>query len=366
MSSTLATVNGKLTKSMLLQFIGTQLAKFLTKERIYKDAYYRVSIENIKSSVKPGDVVLVEGQSRASSAIQFITGSNWSHAAVFIGKAKSFNHCLIEVKAVEGCKYTDVNAYRHHNLRICRPIFLNDKKRAIIIKHLKKKIGSKYDLRNIFDLIRYVYPNPPVPKKFRRNLIGIGAGNPTKAICSSLIADAFKEVDHPILPFADEFNNIINEDPQFVSAPQIVNGPINVTQTDFSVNANSPAINAGNPNYSPADDIDGNPRPEPEIGGDAISSTSFENGSGGWTNFGSEIQISSDESLTGNNSLLTSNRTANWHSPKISLNNLLNQDETYTFYVWVKLAEGETGTAQLTIKDVDENEYYNLNQATKQ
>ena len=61
MSSTLATVNGELTKSMLLQFIGTQLAKFLTKEHIYKDYYYRISIENIKSSLKPGDVVLVEG-----------------------------------------------------------------------------------------------------------------------------------------------------------------------------------------------------------------------------------------------------------------------------------------------------------------
>ena len=86
-------------------------------------------------------MVLVEGQSRASSAIQFITGSNWSHAAIFIGKAKSFDHCLIEVRAVEGCKYTDINAYRHHNLRICRPIFLNDKKRTIIIKHLKEKLG---------------------------------------------------------------------------------------------------------------------------------------------------------------------------------------------------------------------------------
>ena len=76
MSSTLATVNGELTSSMLLQFIGTQLAKFLTKEHIYKDAYYRVSIENIKSTLKPGDVVLVEGQSRASSAIQCIASSN--------------------------------------------------------------------------------------------------------------------------------------------------------------------------------------------------------------------------------------------------------------------------------------------------
>ena len=69
MSSTLATVNGELTNSMLLQFIGTQLAKFLTKEHIYKDTYYKVSIENIKSTLEPGDVVLVEGHSRASLSL---------------------------------------------------------------------------------------------------------------------------------------------------------------------------------------------------------------------------------------------------------------------------------------------------------
>ena len=86
MSSTLATVNGELNKSMLLQFIGTQLAKFLTKEHIYKVAYYKVSIENIKSTLEPGDVVLVEGQSREGSTIQFITSSNWSHAANLLVK----------------------------------------------------------------------------------------------------------------------------------------------------------------------------------------------------------------------------------------------------------------------------------------
>ena len=200
---------------MLLQFIGTQLAKFLTKEHIYVDAYYRISIEDIKSTVEPGDVILVEGQSRASSAIQFITGSNWSHAAIFIGKTEAFEHSLIEVRAVEGCKYSDLNVYKQHNLRICRPIFLNNKKRKILTNHLKKKIGTKYDLRNIFDLIRYAYPNPPVPKKFRRNLIGIGAGDPTKAICSSLIAEAFKEIDHPVLPFKDIYNSIVLRHPTY-------------------------------------------------------------------------------------------------------------------------------------------------------
>ena len=57
MSSTLAAANGELTNSMLLQFIGTQLAKFLTKEHVYKDAYYRVGIENIKSMGKKVSVI---------------------------------------------------------------------------------------------------------------------------------------------------------------------------------------------------------------------------------------------------------------------------------------------------------------------
>ena len=86
---------------MLLQLIGTQLAKYLTKEHIYEDHYFRISIDDIKSALEPGDVVLVEGQSRISNAIQFITNSNWSHAAIFIGEAGSLSHCLIEVKAVD-------------------------------------------------------------------------------------------------------------------------------------------------------------------------------------------------------------------------------------------------------------------------
>ena len=159
---------------------------------------------------------------------------------------------------------------------------------------------------------------------------------------------------------ATESNNIINVDPLFVSAPQTVDGPLVIDGTDFSLSEGSPAINSGNPSYSPTNDIVGNPRP---VAGSAIASTSFENATGGWTAFGSNVETSSDESLSGDRSLFTTERTANWHSPRIVLNNLLDQGESYTFYIWVKLAEGETGTTQLTIKDTDENEYYNLTEA---
>ena len=156
---------------------------------------------------------------------------------------------------------------------------------------------------------------------------------------------------------ATESNNLINVYPMFNSAPETVNGPLTIEGTDFSLMEGSPAINAGNPSYSPTHDINGNPRP---VSASAIASTSFENATGGWTAFGSTIETTSDQSLSGDRSLFTTDRTANWHSPRIVLNNLLDQGETYTFYVWVKLAEGETGTSQLTIKDTDQNEYYNL------
>ena len=46
-------------------------------------------------------------------------------------------------------------------------------------------------------------------------MIGIGAGDPTKAICSSLIAEAFREIGHPVLPFKDKFKSIALRHPTY-------------------------------------------------------------------------------------------------------------------------------------------------------
>ena len=109
-------------------------------------------------------------------------------------------------------------------------------------------------------------------------------------------------------------NNLVNVDPLFVSAPTTVNGLIDISITDFSLTSNSPAINAGNPNHTPLTDIIGNIRPTPP---NAVSSSSFEGTTDQWTAFGATISPSADEFLSGSNSLLISDRTLNWHSPKL-------------------------------------------------
>lgn len=55
-------------------------------------------------------------------------------------------------------------------------------------------------MRNIVDLARYLIPTPPVPTRWRRRMIALGSGEPTRAICSTLIAEAFQSIRYPILP----------------------------------------------------------------------------------------------------------------------------------------------------------------------
>ena len=142
--------------------------------------------------------------------------------------------------------------------------------------------------------------------------------------------------------------NMIDVDPLFTSVPIEVNGAIDISLTNFELSADSPAIDSGNPNFSPLNDINGNPRPESD--NDAVSSTSFENSTNGWVPWGATVSISSETSQSGISSLFVSERSANWHSPRLFLDNLLVEGETYTFYVSVKLSPGVSGTANLTLR----------------
>jgi hypothetical protein len=71
--------------------------------------------------------------------------------------------------------------------------------RQAVCDYAIDRIGLQYDLKNIVDLGRYLVPLP-VPQRFRRRMIALGSGDPTKLICSALIAQAFAAIGYPILP----------------------------------------------------------------------------------------------------------------------------------------------------------------------
>jgi hypothetical protein len=188
--------------SSLNRAIGRRLAVFLSKSL---PGYYRfdaISIESFAAVIRPGDILLVEGSNRISIAIKYLTQSSWSHAALCIEPASNDMNksVLLEADLQNGVHQVPLSKYADSNLRLCRPVGLSTAENQQLISFAKSKLGYQYDLKNIFDLLRYLIQKPAVPNRMRRSMIGLGSGEPTKAICSTLIAQSFQSINYPILP----------------------------------------------------------------------------------------------------------------------------------------------------------------------
>jgi hypothetical protein len=194
------------TSSTLLDRLGRFLAGRLQAESSGYEPYTPSDPETLRRVLVPGDILLVEGNLRISATIKYLTQSTWSHSALYIGDALpepadgSERPRLIEVNLGDGCVAVPLSKYRTYNTRICRANGLSPEDRNQVVGFMVKRLGLKYDMKNIFDMLRYFLPTPPIPVRWRRRAIAFGSGDPTRAICSSLIAQAYEEIRYPILP----------------------------------------------------------------------------------------------------------------------------------------------------------------------
>jgi hypothetical protein len=193
-------------KDTLLDRFGNWIAGRLVQESSGYEPYTPSDAETLRRTLEPGDVLLVEGNQRISAVIKYLTQSTWSHSALYVGDALpkpedgSERPRLIEVNLGEGCVAVPLSKYRTYNTRICRPRGLTPDDRYQVVNFMIERIGLKYDVKNIFDMLRYFLPAPPVPVRWRRRMLAFGSGDPTRAICSTMIAEAYGQVRYPILP----------------------------------------------------------------------------------------------------------------------------------------------------------------------
>ena len=186
--------------------LSTAILRFLSKPTARYAPFFAPAPEVLQAALRPGDVILIEGNTRLSAIIKFLTQSTWSHAALYIGERPGDRapdgepNVLLEAEAEAGVSTGPLSKYAHYNLRICRAVGLSEEDKQKVIDYALARIGKLYDSRQIVDLARYLFPYPPVPIWFRRRLLAIGAGDPTKAICSTLIAESFQSIRYPILP----------------------------------------------------------------------------------------------------------------------------------------------------------------------
>lgn len=190
---------------LMLDAVGKLIAKYLQKEVPGYEPFTPSDPERLRDLIAEGDVLLVEGNSRVSGIIKYLTQSTWSHAALYVGpidgaaEPDGEPHVLIEAEIGEGVVTAPLSKYFPYHTRLCRPVGLSYEDRTTVCRYAINRIGFGYDTKNIVDLMRYLIPLP-VPQRWRRRLIAFGSGDPTKMICSALIAQAFDAVRYPILP----------------------------------------------------------------------------------------------------------------------------------------------------------------------
>ena len=193
------------TMGWMSERVGRYLARYLDEPESGYEPFTPSDAQGLRAALKPGDVLLVEGNNHVSGVIKYLTQSTWSHAALYVGPigdrvtAEGEALVLVEANIGQGVMAAPLSKYARYHTRICRPINLTEEDCARVCTYAAERIGFDYDLKNIIDLLRYLFPLP-VPQRWRRRMIALGSGHPTRIICSALIAQAFETVRYPILP----------------------------------------------------------------------------------------------------------------------------------------------------------------------
>jgi hypothetical protein len=202
--------------------LGKLIARWLTKDPEHpSDSVLLLNYDRLSYEIRPGDVILLEGRSKVSEVIKMITQNPWTHAALYIGRlyeiedVKIREHIsrfidtepeqqlIIETLLGEGTVVYPLHKYRNEHLRICRPNGLSPRDAQKVIGYVVNRLGTNYDVRQLMDLARFMFPYGIIPRRWRSSLFNHNAGDPTRTVCSTMLAQAFQSVRFPLLPMAE-------------------------------------------------------------------------------------------------------------------------------------------------------------------
>src|SRR6266496_5527269 len=90
----------------VLDRFGTAIARYLEKPLPGYEPFTPSDPDALRATLRPGDVLLVEGNNRVSGVIKYLTQSTWSHAALYVGpigeRTTADDEPLVLVEAVLG------------------------------------------------------------------------------------------------------------------------------------------------------------------------------------------------------------------------------------------------------------------------
>ena len=147
-----------------------------------------------------GDVLLSDGNTRVAALVKCITRSRWSHVSMYVGPLEGGPdpRCIVEADIAAGVRAIRLSELEALDVRVLRPIGLNDMDRCQLAGWVVRRIGGDYDLAQALVVARtLLWPLPPPSLRSSSNTMLETA---TRFICCSLLAQAFALLGHPVLP----------------------------------------------------------------------------------------------------------------------------------------------------------------------
>src|SRR5499426_560271 len=143
---------GKRVMNLMLDGMGRAIADYLQRAEQGYEPFTPSDPEALRATLKPGDVLLVEGNNHISGVIKYLTQSTWSHAALYVGpigeraSADGEPLVLVEANIGSGVVGSPLSKYFRHHTRICRPIGLTEDDCARVCTYAAERIGFDYDV----------------------------------------------------------------------------------------------------------------------------------------------------------------------------------------------------------------------------
>ena len=169
--------------------LANALARFLA-EPISRPAA-RGDMLALSALLRPGHVLLTEGNTRAAALVRRLTRSPWSHVSIYVGPLETGDdpRCIIEADIGAGVRAVPLSEFNGQRARIVRPSGLNETDRRRLADWLVRHIGDPYDLAHAWALCRW-FLRLPAPRTM--------VVDAKRFICSSLLVQAFLFVGQPI------------------------------------------------------------------------------------------------------------------------------------------------------------------------
>lgn len=192
------------------------LTDWLQQDR--RSAPIRLSdFERVRQTLQPGDVLLIDGQSRLDDKLKSITLSRWSRTALYLGRLHDIadpslratlgaylpcspdTQLIVQARLDRGLVLEPLSALEPDHLRICRPRGLPQKERREVARYAISKLGLGSE-RAWWSLFALLMPWGWLPRSWRTSLFARTASGLLQLLTGTTLGEAYSFVQYPVLP----------------------------------------------------------------------------------------------------------------------------------------------------------------------